>query len=683
MNSPFPLPSTTAQVGLPPALGARWNGHATTIGVPVGHDVDRVDVAVFDPTTLAEISRFPLPDRLGDIVWGSTISLPPGSLYGLRVTGNGYDPLRLMVDPYALAIAGNVDWVSVPEILSPTAAARLALAPRDTASLMPKCVVVDQHFDWQNDQRPAHSWTDTIIIETHVKNATQLHPDVPQHLRGSYAGLAHPAFIDHLTTLGVTSIELLPVHQRTDEERLAGLGLINHWGYNTLGFFAPEHRYSASGSLGEQVSEFKGMVKLLHAAGIEVILDVVYNHSCEGGAGGAALSLRGLDRHGWYRPEDVTGCGNTIDQREPAALRLILESLRYWVTEMHVDGFRFDLAPAISRGDFGFSSESAFLSAVAADPLLTSVKLIAEPWDIGVGGYQVGGFPAPWAEWNDRYRDTIRDLWRGAPQSYGSVAGRIAGSSDIFAGSRRKPWASVNFVAAHDGMTMRDLCTYNQKHNQANGEDNRDGSNDNRSWNCGVEGPTDDPEIQRLRRRQHKNLMATLMVSQGTPMFLSGDELGNTQRGNNNAYCQDNEISWIHWAATDQDLLQFTQRLIRLRRDNPSLRLGRWLIDQIDAKWLTTAGKPMTPEQWNDEGAAGLTLWLTPNEGTPVVVVINDDFGERSFVLPATSRTWQLAIATDDKLDASVADRATFSARSEIVLIGRSMAVFVEHDGAL
>jgi isoamylase len=687
MNGPAPQPTSpysetgtrALTIGHPPSLGARWNGSRTTVAVQVGYDVTLVEVCTFDPITGAELRRTHLTERLGSIMWGDVPDLTPGSHYGLRLHGSGYRPERLIMDPYALAFTGDVDWLTSPALLSPTTTERLNLSFNDTAQLMPKCVVVDSVFDWGHDVSPQHPWPETIIVETHVKSATKLHPGIPEHLRGTYAGLAHPVFIGHLQQLGVTSIELLPVHQHTDEERLAGLGLVNHWGYNTLGFFAPDHRYSASGTTGEQVSEFKGMVKLLHEAGIEVILDVVYNHTCEGGNDGAALVFRGLDRHGWYRPEDVTGCGNTLDQREPQVLRMILDSLHYWVEEMHVDGFRFDLAPAIARGDFGFSAESSFLNAVAADPVLNTVKLIAEPWDVGYGGYQVGGFPAPWAEWNDRYRDAVRDLWRGEPKPYGDIAARIAGSSDIFAGSRRLPWASVNFVAAHDGMTMRDLCTYNDKHNEANGEDNRDGTSNNRSWNCGVEGPTNNPEICALRIRQQRNHMATLMLSQGTPMFLSGDELGHTQQGNNNAYCQDSTVSWLDWAVADTAMIDFTSRLISLRRANPTLRLHRWLVDGVDAAWLSPSGEPMTIAQWNDPASSGLMLELKAVAESPIVIVINDDLESRRFVLPGNS-PWELMLSTDVLADGARNETPILTASvtqgMTVELVGRSMSVF-------
>ncbi len=663
-------------IGQAPLLGVRHHGEVTTFAVPVGHAVETVDVAIFDPVSGEQLQLVRLTERLGSVVWGAVPELLPGTHYGLRIQGPGYDPLRLIMDPYALAFSGDVDWKVAAGALSPTTTSRLGLDVQDTAAFMPRCVVVDRSFDWGDDQSPAHPWLNTVILETHVKSATNLHPDVPENLRGSYAGIAHPAFIDHLTSLGITSIELLPIHQHTDEERLATLGLTNHWGYNTLGFFAPDHRYSASGSAGQQVAEFKGMVKLLHQAGIEVILDVVYNHTCEGGPTGAALAFRGLDAQGWYRNEDVTGCGNTVDQREAVALRLMLDSLRYWVTEMHVDGFRFDLAPAIARGDYGFSADSAFLNAVGADHVLSGVKLIAEPWDIGIGGYQVGGFPAPWAEWNDRYRDAVRDLWRGAPQPYGQVAARIAGSSDIFGGSHRRPWASINFVTAHDGMTMRDLCTYDTKHNEANKEENRDGTNDNRSWNCGIEGPTTDAAIESVRRRQQRNLMATLLLSQGTPMILNGDEIGHTQQGNNNAYCHDNEISWVNWAAADSAMLDFTRRLIALRRTNRTLRLGRWLVDQTDSTWLSPGGTPMTPEQWNDPSTSGLMLWLTPPEGAPLLIVINDDADARLFALPKSANGWRLTLSTDDETDRSRSETKPIPVGSAIEITGRSLAVF-------
>jgi isoamylase len=697
-----PRPSSLPP-GQPPELGVRWNGSvefpAVTVAVPVGHTIEQLEFCVFKPDGTER--RYALRNRLGNVVWDFIEGIAPGTLYGLRATGHGCDPHQLLVDPYARAITGPVDWLSRPGSLrvrvAGTNAAQLAGAPQqtkadggvqhassdtsldtalDTAPDMPRCVVIDPTFDWgpSGINRPYVAWTDTVIYEAHVKSTTYLHESIPESLRGTYAGLAHPEFIAHLTHIGVTTLELLPVHHHVDEERLAHLGLVNLWGYNTLGFFAPDSRYSASGNHGEQVAEFKGMVKLLHQAGIEVVLDVVYNHSGEGGPDGAVHSLRGLDPHGWYRQPDVTGCGNTIDMRQPAALRLVLDSLRYWVEECGVDGFRFDLAPAMCRGDFGFSTHANFLSAIAADPVLNRVKLISEPWDIGMGGYQLGGFPAPWAEWNDRYRDTVRDLWRGVPQPLGEVAARLAGSSDLFGPTRRAPWASINFVAAHDGMGVNDLCTYNHKHNEANGEQNRDGTDNNRSWNCGVEGPTDDAAINQLRHRQRRNLLATLLLSQGTPMFLAGDELGHTQQGNNNAYCQDNEISWVNWAAADKHLVDFVAQLTSIRRNFSVFRRDTWMADGHDAQWFAPDASPMSIGRWNDPESAGLTLRLA---GTPdVILVLNDAHYEQTFSLPPGN--WQLLLCTDDSQNPAAPQSSAHDHTHTCTLTDRCLAVFVE-----
>jgi isoamylase len=666
-----------------PPLGIRWNGSesssAVQLAVPVGAAVTGLSFCLIHDD--GSETATPLPHRQGDVVWGTIPHIRPGDRYGLRASGGGADPQKLLLDPYARAITGTVDWLSHP-------GAHQLGSSVSTASFVPHSVVVDERFDWGNQQRPLVPWGDTILYEAHVKSVTKLHPDVPAELRGTYAGVAHPAFVSHLQRLGVTSIELLPIQQHVDEERLAKLGLVNHWGYNSLGFFAPDHRYSASGSTGQQVSEFKGMVKLLHAAGIEVILDVVYNHTAEGGPGGAAFSFRGLDPSGWYREPDVTGCGNTVDIRQPAALRLVMDSLRYWVTECHVDGFRFDLAPALCRVDHGFSPTSSFLAAVHADPVLSQVKLISEPWDIGMGGYQLGAFPAPWAEWNDRYRDDIRDLWRGHPGALRSAAGRVAGSADLFGPRRRSPWASVNFVAAHDGMTTYDLVSYNDKHNEANGEHNRDGTDNNRSWNCGVEGPSTDPNIGALRSRQQRNLLLTLLCSQGTPMLLAGDELGNSQRGNNNAYCQDNEISWLEWDTADQELMDFTAAAIRLRQQLPALRRTTWLQDGSDALWMGDDAARMTAERWNDPATAGVTLVLrsatrpldaqhdpntVPDTNTvpdpDVVLIFNAREAGHTFRLPVGK--WTVLLSTD----ATPPEVTPTSAGRVIHMIGRSITV--------
>jgi isoamylase len=651
-----------------PPLGISWLGEPGAsllcFATPVGASVSSVEWCFIERQgeTTTE-TRIPLPIRQGNVMWGHIEGVTFGATYGLRAAGGGADPNKLLIDPYARALTGDVNWLTVP------GAHRLGNGI-DTGSLMPLCVVTDPRFDWESDAPLNRPWDEAVIYEVHVKNATKLHPDVPEHLRGTYAGLAHPAFVSHLQALGITAVELLPIHQHADEERLAGIGLTNHWGYNTVGFFAPDHRYSASGSLGQQVTEFKGMVKLLHDANIEVLLDVVYNHTAEGGWGGPALSLRGLDPTGWYREPDVTGCGNTLDLRQPAALKLTLDSLRYWVTECHVDGFRFDLAPALCRTDFGFSQTSAFLSAVHADPILSKVKLISEPWDVGIGGYQLGSFPPPWSEWNDRYRDTIRDLWRGNTQSLGEVAERIAGSSGLFAGAHRSPWASINFVAAHDGMTTADLCAYNGKHNEANGEGNRDGTDNNRSWNCGVEGPTEDQAILRFRARQRRNLLATLALSRGVPMFVAGDEVAHSQQGNNNAYCQDNEISWINWATADWDQYRFLAAALRLRAEHPVLRDNTWM-NSATASWLTPGGAAMDHARWNDPAAAGLMLTLGGTQ--PLLVLINNGPQPQQFVVP--SGNWTVALRTDDgHTEANVTDRVQLIDRSLMVLVAQTQA---------
>jgi isoamylase len=660
-----PVVVTPSRTDLVPPLGVSWLGKpgasVLAVAIPIGPGISAAEFCLVDRVgeTSTE-TRFALPFRQGNVLWGHLDGIAIGATYGIRVSGANADPSKLLVDPYAKALTGNVDWLTVP------GAHRLGSGV-DTSSLMPLCVVTDPNFDWGADDQLNHPWDEAVIYEVHVKNATKLHPDIPEHLRGTYAGLAHPAFVSHLHTLGVTAVELLPVHHHVDEERLAGLGLTNHWGYNTLGFFAPDHRYSASGSMGEQLTEFKGMVKLLHEANLEVLLDVVYNHTGEGGWGGAALSLRGVDPSGWYREPDVTGCGNTLDLRQPAALQLTLESLRYWVNECHVDGFRFDLAPAMCRTDFGFSQASTFLAAVHADPVLSRVKLISEPWDIGVGGYQLGSFPAPWTEWNDRFRDTIRDLWCGKIHSLGEVAERIAGSSGLFAGSHRSPWASINFVAAHDGMTTADLCAYNNKHNDANGEGNRDGTDNNRSWNCGVEGPSSDPAILALRARQRRNLLATLALSRGVPMFVAGDEVANSQQGNNNAYCQDNEISWIDWASADWDQFRFLSAALRLRAEHPILRDNQWM-NNVSSTWLAPDGTTMTDSRWNDPAATGLVLALHGEQ--ELLVLLNNGPQPQQFVVP--DGTWTIALRTDDA-------HSNASVSGAVQLIDKSLMVLVAH----
>ncbi len=548
--------------GKPYPRGATFDGTGVNFAV-FSQVATRVEVCIFDPQNPSkELERFDLPAMTDDVWHGYVPGLEPGTLYGLRVhgpyepqKGQRCNPYKLLVDPYAKALHGEVDW-SQPVFGYTLGNDKQDLMrdERDSAAGVPKSVVVGDTFDWGNERRPDVPWRKTVIYEAHVKGLTMRHPKVPEHQRGTYAGLAHPAVIEHLLKLGVTAVELLPIHEFADDSFLGEKGLSNFWGYNTLCYFAPEQRYASRQTPGAVVNEFKAMVKALHSAGIEVLLDVVYNHSCEGNHLGPTLSLKGIDNasYYWLMPEaryflDFTGCGNSINASNPQAARLIVDSLRYWVEEMHVDGFRFDLATTLGRDRHGYDTRAAFFQIIHQDPVLSRVKLISEPWDVGDFGYQVGNFPVLWSEWNGKYRDTIRRYWKGDDRQAAEIGYRLTGSSDLYALSGRKPTASVNFVTAHDGFTLNDLVSYNDKHNEANGEDNRDGHSNNHSWNHGVEGPTDDPEIRGLRERQKRNLLGTVLLSQGTPMVLAGDELGRTQKGNNNTYCQDNELNWIDW----------------------------------------------------------------------------------------------------------------------------------------
>jgi isoamylase len=609
--------------GKPYPLGATWDGQGVNFAIFSEHATG-VELCLFDDLTSKEQQRIRMPEQT-DLVWHVYVpGLAPGQLYGYRVmgpyapsAGHRFNPAKLLVDPYAKAINGDFVWddglhgykIGLPdEDLHPD--------ERDSAPLMPKCVVTDSAFDWGNDQPPQIPLHRSIIYELHVKGFTRLHPEIDERLRGTYAGLASPPAIEYLRKLGVTAVELLPVHQFIDDGFLQGRDLHNYWGYNTLGFFAPHAAYASAREPGAQVREFKAMVKALHAAGIEVILDVVYNHTAEGNRLGPTLSLRGVDNLVYYRLSeehrryymDFTGTGNTLNAGHPRTLQLIMDSLRYWVTEMHVDGFRFDLASALIRGKDATGEMSSFLDIVHQDPILSQVKLIAEPWDVGENGYQVGNFPIRWAEWNDRYRDTVRRFWRGDESQVAELAFRLTGSSDLYQHNGRRPYASINFVTAHDGFTLNDLVSYNHKHNEANGEDNRDGHDHNLSWNCGVEGPTKAPEIVALREKQKRNFMATLLLSQGVPMIVAGDEFGRTQGGNNNAYCQDNEISWLDWDLSEhgQSLLEFTRHLIDIRRDHPVLHRRKFFQGRRirgseirDIHWFRPDGIEMTDEEWD------------------------------------------------------------------------------------
>jgi glycogen operon protein len=630
-------------------LGATFDGSGTNFAL-FSEVAERVELCLFDDdgaetrVELREIDAF---------VWHAYLpTVGPGRRYGYRVHGpyapeHGHrcNPAKLLLDPYAKAVDGAIDW---DESLFPYRFGDPdAVNDADSAPHMMKSVVVNPFFDWDNDRAPRTPYADSVIYETHVRGLTMRHPDVPEELRGTYAGLAHPAVVNHLVGLGVTAVELMPVHQFVQDHGLVERGLSNYWGYNTIGFLAPHHAYASSGTRGQQVQEFKTMVKALHAAGIEVILDVVYNHTAEGNHLGPVLSFKGIDNAAYYRlvdddPRyymDYTGTGNSLRVRHPAVLQLIMDSLRYWVTEMHVDGFRFDLAATLAREFYDVDRLSAFFDLVQQDPVVSRVKLIAEPWDVGEGGYQVGNFPPLWSEWNGKYRDTVRDYWRGEPATLAEFASRLTGSSDLYQDDGRRPSASVNFVTAHDGFTLHDLVSYNEKHNEANGEGNNDGESHNRSWNGGVEGETDDHEVLALRERQKRNFVTTLFLSQGIPMLLGGDELGRTQGGNNNGYAQDNEISWYDWTlARDNDvLLAFTRRLSRLRHDHPVFRRRRFFRGRplrgsgvADIGWFTPDGSPMSDEDWESGFAKALTVFLNgdaiPEPGPRGERIVDDSF---------------------------------------------------------
>jgi isoamylase len=614
--------------GNPAPLGASYDGAGTNFAV-FSEVAERVELCLLDEDR--NETRVPVTERDG-FVWHCYLPrVGPGQHYGYRLHGP-YDPERgmrcnpnkLLLDPYARAIEGQVDWD--PAVLGyPMGDPDGPMDEHDSAPHTMVGVVINPFFDWQDDRSPRHLYNESVIYEAHVCGLTALHPEVPEDIRGTYAGIAHPAIIDHLKALGVTAIELMPVHQFVHDGHLLEKGLRNYWGYNTIGFFAPHNEYSAGGQHGDQVAEFKAMVRALHAENIEVVLDVVYNHTAEGNHMGPTLSFRGLDNASYYRLVDedqrfyydTTGTGNTLLMRHPHVLQLVMDSLRYWLEEMHVDGFRFDLAASLARQFHEVDRLSAFFDLVMQDPAVSRAKLIAEPWDLGPGGYQVGNFPPQWTEWNGRFRDCVRDYWRGEPATLGEFAARLSGSSDLYQEDGRRPYASVNFVTAHDGFTLRDLVSYNEKHNEANGEDNNDGESHNRSWNCGVEGPTDDPEVLKLRGRQQRNFLTTLFLSQGTPMLLHGDELGRTQRGNNNGYCQDNEISWIDWEGADEGLLEFARLLTGLRAEHPVFRRRRFPRGRAprgngpgEIEWLRPDGSLMEDQDWEAGFARSLGVFL-------------------------------------------------------------------------
>ncbi len=692
--------------GQPLPLGAHFDGAGTNFSV-FSDVAERVELCLFDD--VGAETRVRLPERSGSWWHGYLPSIRPGQRYGYRVhgpfapaEGHRCNPAKLLLDPYAKAIEGAVAWSDAvfPYPLGEGNDERASEA--DSAPYVPRSVVVNPFFDWGHDQPPRRSWHETVVYEMHAKGFTKRHPEVPPELRGTYAGLATRPVVDYLTGLGVTAVELLPVHQFVHDHHLVGRGLRNYWGYSSIGFLAPHNEYASSGEAGEQVQEFKFMVKTLHEAGIEVILDVVYNHTAEGNHLGPMLSFKGIDNAAYYRlvPDepryymDYTGTGNSMNVRHPSVLQLIMDSLRYWVVEMHVDGFRFDLAATLARELHDVDRLSAFFDLIQQDPVISAVKLIAEPWDVGEGGYQVGNFPTLWSEWNGKYRDCVRDWWRGQDHTLPEFGYRFTGSSDLYESSGRRPHASINFVTAHDGFTLADLVSHNDKHNVANGERNRDGCDDNRSWNCGVEGPTDDPEVLALRARQQRNFLATLLLSQGIPMLVAGDEMGRTQGGNNNAYGQDNETSWIDWRLKDRNagLLDFTRQLLELRNRHPVLRRRRWFQGgpirgsrAPDIAWFTPEGEEMSEEHWM-QGAKSISVFLNGEgipdpgaRGEPITddsffIFFNADYEPLAFVIPAGewAPLWSKVIDTGSEADL---EEALYETGEELKVQGRSLVI--------
>ena len=659
-------------------LGCTFDGIGANFAL-FSEIAEAVDLCLFDDD--GNETRVALPESTGSVWHGYLPDVTPGQRYGFRVhgpndpdSGHRCNPNKLLLDPYARAIEGQVKWDAAvfPYRFDEPDAEN----DDDSAPFVPRSVIVNPFFEWDGDQLLRTPWSDTLIYEAHVKGATQRHPDIEEELRGTFAGVSHSAFVEHLTSLGITAIELQPVHQFVHDKHLVDRGLRNYWGYNSIGFFAPHNEYDHRGERGEQVQDFKQMVKTLHSAGIEVILDVVYNHTAEGNELGPVLSFKGIDNAGYYRlidddPRhymDYTGTGNSLNMRQPYVLQLVMDSLRYWITEMHVDGFRFDLASTLARGLHEVDRLSAFFDLIQQDPIISAVKLIAEPWDVGEGGYQVGNFPSQWAEWNGKYRDCLRDYWRGSDQSLAEFGYRFTGSSDLYEDDGRRPHASLNFITAHDGFTVRDLVSYNEKHNEANGEDNRDGEDHNRSWNCDAEGPTDDPQVNALRSRQQRNLLTSLLLSQGIPMLLSGDEIGRTQLGNNNAYCQDNEISWLDWTHVDEPLLDFVRTLINFRSRHRVFRRrtffqGRPIhgADVSDIAWFTPAGDVMEERDWEEGYAKAISVFLIGEAlergrrgeeytDDSFLVLFNAHHELMTFTLPSSrwGETWITVIDTRD-----------------------------------
>ncbi len=669
----------------------------------------QVELCLFD--TAGVEKRIILTEVTGNVWHAYLPAIGPGQSYGYRVhgpfnaaKGERCNPHKLLIDPYARAIAGKVEWHS--SVYDYHQGEVDQADEQDSAPYVPRSLVIDSAFDWGDDKPPNTPWHETVIYELHTKGFTQLNPKIPEALRGSYCALAHPAATDYLRALGITAVELMPVHHFIQDQRLQDQGLRNYWGYNTIGYFAPHEEFSRGGGTGIQVRHFKEMVRAMHAAGIEVILDVVYNHTAEGGQGGPTLSFRGFDNEAYYRLDahdkrryiDYTGCGNSMNMRQPFVLQLIMDSLRYWVQEMHVDGFRFDLASALARELHDVDRLSVFFNMIQQDPVLQQVKLIAEPWDIGEGGYQVGNFPPGWSEWNGKYRDTTRDFWRGSDQTLAEFAYRLTGSSDLYESSSRRPHASINFVTCHDGFTMRDLVSYEERHNEANGEQNRDGESHNRSWNCGVEGETDDQEIRSLRSRQVRNFFATLLLSQGVPMILAGDELAQTQRGNNNPYCQDNELSWLDWSQVDSKERHFVAAMLAFRAKHPVFRRRRWFEGRSirgsqvhhDIGWFRPDGTEMSDEDWRTASAKALGVYLNgrgiagaDERGQEVVdhsfyVTLNASDGDEDFHLPKefAGLHWELAIDTERGLVAPQGGGAPWREGAPMRACARSLRVY-------
>ncbi len=693
--------------GKPYPLGATYDGMGTNFSI-FTEMAESVELCLFDEN--GSEARVTLPEVTGFCWHGYLPDVEPGQQYGYRVhgpwapeQGHWCNPAKLLLDPYAKALEGEVDWneaVFPYRFQDPEG----SVNEDDSAAFVPRSVVINPYFDWGNDQPPARPRHESVIYEVHVKGFTALHPGIPEEMRGTYAGLAHPTAIEYLAELGITAVELLPIHQFIHDAHLVERGLRNYWGYNSIAYLAPHNGYAGRGRPGRQIQEFKQMVKSLHEAGLEVILDVVYNHTAEGNHLGPMLCFKGIDNAAYYRlmeddPRyymDYTGTGNSLNMRHPHVLQLIMDSLRYWVTEMHVDGFRFDLASTLARELHEVDKLSAFFDIIQQDPVISQVKLIAEPWDIGEGGYQVGNFPSLWSEWNGKYRDCVRDFWRGEDQTLAEFAYRLTGSSDLYESTTRRPSASINFITAHDGFTLRDLVSYNEKHNEANGEENRDGESHNRSWNCGEEGPTDNEEVLALRVKQKRNFLATLFLSQGIPMLLGGDEIGRTQKGNNNGYCQDNEISWFDWENPDEILLEFTRKLIRFRSEHPVFMRRGWFLGRPihgsgvdDIAWFMPDGMEMAEEDWGEGFAKSIAVFLNgkaiPYPNLRGERIIDDSFliffnawnEPISFILPGPEwgEKWVLLLDTVEK--GFLEDEKTMTAGEEVLVQDRSLLLLM------